>query len=144
MTIAFSRTIDAFLLDHHVMSVATSDADGLWAASVFYVADRAARRLLFFTSASTRHGAALLLHGAAAVTIAGQDRDISRLCGLQASGRTAMLDGEEARKGEAIFKAAFPEASGASAQLWSFSPAMIKLTDNGRGFGHKERWSAGD
>ncbi len=142
MTTAFSKTIDAFLLNHHVMSIATCGVDGPWAASVFYVVDLAARRLLFFTSESTRHGSALLLNGAAAATISSQQRDISRLTGLQASGTALMLEGKEAGNGNAIFGAAFPEVAGMKAPIWAFRPAMIKLTDNGEGFGHKENWNA--
>ncbi|TPW31609.1 hypothetical protein FJU08_07625 [Martelella alba] len=140
MTAAYSETIDAFLLSHHVISLAVS-ADGRpWAASVFYVPDLAARRLLFFTATSTRHGDALMRAGAVAATIAGQERDIARLCGIQIEGHATMLEGAEAQSGHASFIAAFPEISGMKAPLWALSPLMIKLTDNAKGFGHKEIW----
>ncbi|WP_176086490.1 pyridoxamine 5'-phosphate oxidase family protein [Martelella sp. HB161492] len=140
MTAAFSNPIDAFLLGHHVMSLAVS-ADGRpWAASVFYVPDLAARRLLFFTAASTRHGDALIRTGAVAAAIAGQERDIARLCGLQIEGHASMLEGDAAAAAQTAFIAAFPEIAGMTAPLWALSPSMIKLTDNAKGFGHKEVW----
>ncbi|MGV0820176.1 pyridoxamine 5'-phosphate oxidase family protein [Martelella sp. AMO21009] len=143
MKTAFSDTIDVFLLGHHVMSVALCDSNGPWAASVFYVTDLDRRRLMFFTSETTRHGAALLANGKMAATVAGQERDVGKLCGLQIEGDAAMLKKAEAQKGIALFRTAFPEITDNKATLWAFRPNLIKLTDNTKGFGHKEVWQAG-
>ncbi len=142
MPTAFSPTIDAFLLRHHVMSLALAEGEAPWAASVFYVFDVAGRRLIFFTSPATRHGGMLVRNARAAGTIAGQQRDIATLCGLQFEGAAAMLGEPEAREAEALFAAAFPGVSGHNTPLWALSPAMLKLTNNALGFGSKEIWQA--
>ena len=140
MPTAFSPTIDEFLLRHHVMSLAMTEGEAPWAASVFYVFDIAGRRLIFFTSPATRHGSMLVRNARAAGTIAGQQRDIATLCGLQFEGTAAMLDEPHTREAEALFAAAFPGVSAHGTPLWALSPTMLKLTNNALGFGFKEIW----
>ena len=43
----------AYLYDHNVMSLATSNNDGMWAAAVFYASD--GFELYFLSSPKTRH-----------------------------------------------------------------------------------------
>lgn len=141
MAETFTPTIDAFLLDHHLMSLAVTDGSAPWAANVFYVFDAQEPRLLFFTATTTRHGALLESDGRAAATIAGETRAIARLSGLQLEGRASVLGGAEAEAAHAVFLAKFPEIAGLDAPIWALRPDTIKLTDNARGFGHKEVWS---
>lgn len=142
MADTFTPTIDAFLVDHHLMSLAVTDGSVPWAASVFYVFDAPAPRLLFFTATTTRHGALLAGNARAAATVAGEARDIARLSGLQLQGHASVLGGAEAEAARAVFLARFPEIAGLDAPIWALRPDMIKLTDNARGFGHKEVWSS--
>ncbi len=137
---AFSDDIDGFLRGHHVMSLATSDGNVPWAASVFYVFDPDGKRLLYFSSIETRHGREARRNDRVAATIASQERDISKLAGLQIAGRTKVLNAADTEEGRAILLSAFPEIANTEAPIWALLPEAIKMVNNAKGFGNKHLW----
>lgn len=137
------ETIAGYLAAHHVMSLAVAADGDVWAASAFYCWDGPARRLLNYTSPATRHGRLSLRDSRAAATISDQERDVSRLAGLQLEGSTALLDGDGAAAGRRLFADRFPEVGMASAEIWALHPTHVALTDNARGFGDRLEWRPG-
>jgi uncharacterized protein YhbP (UPF0306 family) len=128
------------LAEHHVLSMALNGNGGPWAASVFYLFDKAQLRLIFLTSFETRHGAMLVAAPEMAGTIAAQPLDIGLIYGLQFTGNAQPLTGTAADEAMAAYIAQFPQAHGMSAPVWAITPTHIKLTDNRRGFGRKTTW----
>ncbi|WP_319530243.1 pyridoxamine 5'-phosphate oxidase family protein [uncultured Cohaesibacter sp.] len=140
MQAIFTKDIDAFLRDHHVMSLATVSDGSPWAASVFYAFDEDRGRLIYLSSKETRHGKAALLNAEVAATIARQELEIEKIRGLQISGFTVSLEGEDAVAARTSFSKRFPDIDLQDAAIWSLVPDYIKMVDNSLGFGEKIIW----
>jgi uncharacterized protein YhbP (UPF0306 family) len=131
----------AFIRSHHVLSLAGADGDGMpWAASLFFVFDAPAQRLLVLSSHDTHHGAQLAIDARVAGTVAGQPQAIEEVRGLQFDGLCRQLQGADAVHALSLYHAAFPQARGMSAPVWEVELHTLKFTDNRLGFGHKVLW----
>lgn len=137
---AFTETIDRYVAGHHVVSLAASAENSVWAASVFYAFDVPGQRLLFVTSPTTTHGRLMLINPTVAATISTQGKDITKLRGIQLRGTSALLTGAEADCGRKLLAATSPVPIPVDVALWALAPTYIKMVDNSMGFGHKEEW----
>lgn len=136
-----SRPVAKFIADNHVVSLAVHDADGLWAASCFYVFDEEQMLLVILTDTDTRHGRAMLEHPAVAGTIAGQPVQIRDICGIQFTARAECLPEGAARQAAlARYTRAHPMAKLVPADVWALHFESIKYTDNKYVFAHKIYW----
>ncbi len=132
--------IAEFLLQHHVLSLATQDEDGLWAASCFYAADLAHGRLLLLSSLSTRHGAAMLQAPLVAGTISGQPETLTEIVGVQFTALATPLYDVDAKTALALYCRRHPLARLGRHQFWSLSLQSLKHTSNRWVFGQKTHW----
>ncbi len=139
--------IAEFLDDHHVMSLATTGADGPHAANVFYA--RAGLTLFWVSDAGSRHSIELEANARVAGTIAKDYSDFPEIRGLQMSGRAGRINDESDRtRARQLLETRYPflkqSASGEMrdayerAQVYRFDIDRFVLTDNSRGFGHKD------
>ncbi|POX38482.1 pyridoxamine 5'-phosphate oxidase [Streptomyces sp. Ru73] len=142
------------LADHTTMTLAYTDDEGPQACAVLYaLTEDTEPALVFVTAESTRHGRALSAAGPAAPVAftAQQDgQDWTGLTGVQGRGRCRRLEGAERRRAWRAYADRFPYVA-VSPKLrsamdhtgfWLLSPTWLRLIDNGRGFGHKEEWTA--
>jgi uncharacterized protein YhbP (UPF0306 family) len=141
MTTTLAEKIQSFILDHHVLSLATTDRDGLWAASCFYAFDQDRNALLVLSSAQTRHGQAMLQCARIAGTICGQPTAWRDIQGLQFSAQAQLLDEDEHDRGHALYLRRHPLARFKPSDLWSLRLELLKFTDNSHVFGQKTLWS---
>ncbi|OSI17778.1 hypothetical protein BWD09_04930 [Neisseria dentiae] len=136
-----SRPVAKFIADNHVVSLAVHDADGLWAASCFYVFDEEKMLLVILTDTGTRHGRAMLEHPAVAGTIAGQPEQIRDICGIQFTARAECLpEGAAHQAALARYTRSHPMAKLVPADVWALHFESIKYTDNKYVFAHKIYW----
>ena len=143
--------VAAFLAAHQVMTLATQDAGGPWAAAVFYACD--GLDLLFLSSPSTRHARALAADARAAVTIQRDDAPWSEITGVQAEGRVLPLHGALADDARRLYAGRFPfvgrdapapiAAALQRVHWYRFQPRRLLLIDNRLGFGHREELELG-
>lgn len=137
--------IRALLDEHHVLSLAVCFGDVPWAANAFYAFDDAGKRLLLLGSRDTRHGEMMLANRYAAGTIAGQQRVIAEVRGLQFYGPARILEDDGERQAALdLYYRRFPEARGMVAPAWEIQLLQLKLTDNRLGFGTKILWDRHD
>jgi uncharacterized protein YhbP (UPF0306 family) len=137
-----SGEIADFIAAHHVLGLATVDAEGLWAASCFYAADLAAGDLVILSAATTRHGAAMLADPQVAGTIAGQPEDVAEIEGVQFRARAECLEGPERDAALALYLARHPVARLAGrTEIWRLRLLSIKHTSNRVSFGRKTLWT---
>jgi len=141
------RALD-YLASHHVMTLATSGADGPWAAGVFYVSDGLA--LYFLSSPASRHGVDLAANPRVAVTIHEDYADWPQIKGIQAEGRACALAGDEEKRARALYGDKYPlvgklaQAPAAIVKAiakvcwYRFTPRRMYFIDNSRGFGHRD------
>ncbi|MHC1479044.1 hypothetical protein ACYJW8_02215 [Frateuria aurantia] len=130
-----------YLKSQHVLSLATNDAQGLWAANVFYAVEEARQALLFLSETSTRHGSSLLVDARVAGTISDQQRDIALLQGLQLTGTVRSVRLHRLHRAwRDLYNQRIPEAAGRMTPLWLLQLETLKFTDNTQRFGHKSTW----
>lgn len=136
------------LADHHVMTLATAGADGLWAAAVFYAND--GTDLYFLSSPASRHGIHLAEHGAVAATIQRDYADWPAIKGIQMEGEVALLGGAEETYAREVYARKFPLVGAlarapavivkalAKVRWYRLRPRRLFYIDNGKGFGHRD------
>lgn len=141
--------IDAWLVGHHVMTLATQGPDGPWAAAVFYALD-ADGALLFLSAPRSRHCTDLAADARCAATVQDQPEDWMAIRGLQMSGRVEPVAAAAVAAARERYARRFPfMRAGAGLPLtlaqalnkvswFRFVPERLRLVDNSLGFGHRD------
>ncbi|MGB1328019.1 MAG: hypothetical protein ACPG82_03475 [Porticoccaceae bacterium] len=144
-----------------VLTLATADACGSWSAPVLYAATLIEERpILYFLSAhSSRHIKNLPINRSAAGSIyAGYQSDWQTIKGVQMHGAISELTEDAIQHWQTVYFARFPEVAEmidkpvteqqkkiASAfkrsGKFSFTPSLIKLTDNSAEFADRNQWT---
>lgn len=137
------------LAAHHVLTLASRDALGSWAAPVFFASD--GLDLFFMSSPNARHVRSLAFDPHLAGAIHGPAHDWRSIVGLQISGPTQQLQGAEAAAALAIYARRFPfVADGTDGALakaiekaawYRLRITEAVIVDNRRGLGRHLRWS---
>lgn len=143
----------AHLQRHHVMTLATSGEQGVWAAALFYVND--GLTLYFLSSPTSRH-CTNLNHGArAAVTIQADCTDWREIKGVQAEGRVSEICGDEEIRVRKLYGDKFPVVGKiaqapaaivkalARVRWYRFVPERAWFIDNSAGLGHRDELDCG-
>lgn len=145
--------VSELLRTHHVMTIAIHDADGPWAAAVFYAERFDARQrpqLVFVSSPNSRHVRALAGDPRAAATLHAECREWQRIRGLQLAGTVRTLAGDEASQARLAYAAKFPAIGDpahapeplarafAQARWYVLVPERAWLIDNAVSFGARE------
>ena len=128
-----------FIKRHHVLTLATTNSEGMpYVANCFYAYDAKRNKLIFTSDDTTRHGAEMASNSHVAVSIVLETRIVGKVQGIQICGRAVRGD-SEAKKS---YIKRFPYAAVAPLSLWMVEPEMMKLTDNTLGFGKKLIWQS--
>lgn len=135
--------IKGYLKAHHVLTLATVDEGGPWAASLFYASDEALN-LYVLSDPATRHGRALAGGARVAATVHGETKDWTAIQGIQLWGTAGEMKAAEGAF--ATYTEKFPfVAAGIRAdgphRFYQITPGWIRLIDNSRGLGFKEELS---
>ncbi|MEG0498489.1 MAG: pyridoxamine 5'-phosphate oxidase family protein [Alistipes sp.] len=129
--------ITHFLGRHHVLTLATTNSQGIpYCSNAFYCYDKERNILIFSAGDETLHAQQMALHPHVAASIALETRIVGKVQGLQICGTAARAD-EQARS---RYLKRFPYAALVELTLWSVTPNLLKLTDNTLGFGKKLIW----
>ena len=133
----------------HVLTLACRDAEGCWAAAVFYAA--MGHELVFCSSERSRHVRALACDERPAGEIHAEASDWRTILGLQLAGRVRRLAGDEIECARRVYAARFPFAGrDASPELaralervawFGYRIERAMLIDNARGFGQRAVWT---
>lgn len=146
-----ARILD--LLDRfHVLVLACRDAQGSWAAPVFFA--HSGLDLFFMSSPASRHARSLVFDRRLAGAIHGPANDWHAIVGLQISGNTQRLEADDVLTAQARYAARFPFADASNA---GFDPALAKalqkavwyrlrideavIVDNAQGLGNRVHWT---
>ncbi len=145
--------VRAFIAQHHVMTLASTGANGPWIAPVFYAeqADVQGRpRLAFVSSPASRHAAELTADGRAAASIHVDTTEWEQIRGLQLSGRVHLLEGPERERARQRYAEKFPLIGDPAhapeaivraferVSWFAFVPERAFFTDNAVSFGRRE------
>jgi len=145
------QQILAYLHSHNTMTLATTQGDLPWAATVFFASEDF--RLYFFSAPDSRHCQNLAANPRVAVTIQEDYRDWRKIKGIQLEGRVTLVDGiiEKARamaiyarKYPGIIKLFTDPASGVfhkaflKVKFYCVMPDRVFFIDNAQGFGKRQ------
>lgn len=129
-----------FIRRHHVLSLATSDENGLWASSCFYAFDEDHLQFIIITDLNTLHGKQALKNSSVAGTVSLETKSIGKIQGIQFKGKIILLEGKEKSNLKKLYLKRFPYAILTNTALWSIKLDHVKMTDNRLGFGKKLFW----
>lgn len=150
---ALRRRVLRYLRAHHVMTLATRDDEGPWAAAVFYVNDGFA--LHFLSSPGSRHCCQLRSNPAAAATIQEDYADWPEIRGVQLEGTVRELSGVQAERASRLYGEKYPlirRLGGVPAAIaqalrkvrwYELTPKRLYFVDNSAGFGHRDEVDLG-
>ena len=139
------------------LTLATSDGDSPWAATVFFAAD-SKFNFYFVSDHRTRHGRDMAATGKVAATINPDCDNWNDVAGLQLRGSVSIVDGLERAKALALYFKKFPQIDALfaspkgeheetiatrlkAANFYKISPEMIRVIDNEQGFGHRSEFA---
>lgn len=148
------EAVRRLLETENTATLATSGAEGPWAAAVFFASD-GQLNLYFVSDQHTRHGRDLAACPKAAIAVYPACRVWTEVRGLQLTGRVEMLEGARRSRALELYLAKFEEVRALferprdadeeaiasrlqAATLYRLRPDWIRLIDNDRGFGYKE------
>ena len=143
-----------------VLTLATADACGSWSAPVLYAANIVNEKpVLYFLSAhSSRHIKSLPVNCSAAASVyADYQGDWQAIKGLQMHGVVAEITQDAVEHWQSVYFARFPEVAEMIANplsdqqkkiasafersgKFSFTPSLIRLTDNSAKFASHNEW----
>ena len=131
------KKIEKFIASHHVLTLATSSADGKpYCCNIFYAYDKTEGTFIFTSDDHTHHAQMMTDNPQVAASIVLETRIVGKVQGLQITGHI-----EKAKDGDKIlYIKKFPYAAVADLQLWRLEADFMKLTDNTLGFGKKLIW----
>lgn len=143
----------AHLQRHHVMTLATTGAHGVWAAALFYVND--GMTLYFLSSPASRHCTNLTQSERVAVTIQSDCTDWREIKGVQAEGCVREISGDDEIRARKLYGDKFPVVGKiaqapsaivkalAKVRWYRFVPERAWFIDNSAGFGHRDELDCG-
>jgi len=129
--------INAFIKEHHVMSLATTYEGDLSVCSLFYAYSPDTQSFVVASSDITTHIQHIQKNNQIAGNILLETKTVGKIQGLQFRGEFIAL--EDSRLKELYFKE-FPYAVALLPKLWEIKVNFFKLTDNRLGFGKKIIW----
>lgn len=127
-----------FVRRHHLLTLATTDAEAPYCAHAFYGYDAERNLLIFASDDTTHHVQQMERRPKVSAAIASPTRIVGKLQGLQLCGTATRAD-DKARK---TYIRRFPFAALMELRLWVIKPNYMKYTDNTLGFGTKLIWNA--
>jgi uncharacterized protein len=149
------RQVLDYMESHNTMTLATSQGDSPWAATVFYASD--GFKLYFFSAPDSRHCQNLAANPRVAVTIQEDYRDWREIKGIQLEGRVLAVDSliekgkamtVYARKYSDVIKIFTDPQSGAlykaflKVKFYRVAPERVFYIDNEQGFGKRQELDA--
>ncbi len=131
------EAFEAFIKEHHILTLATSVHNHPQCATLFYVFDAKSVCFIVASSKETEHIQNALENPDVAGAIALETQSVGTIQGLQFKG---ILEYSVSKEDASRYFKAFPYARAMKPTFWCLHVKQMKLTDNRLGFGKKIRW----
>lgn len=128
------KKIEAFLCEHHVMSLASQGFDDISVCSLFYAFDLKTLSFIVASSDDTQHIKNINQNENIAGNILLETKTVGKIQGVQFRGKFTPLADATLKK---LYFKAFPYALAVNPKLWQIKVSYFKMTDNKLGFGKK-------
>jgi len=135
-----SEKVYHFINEHHVLSLATVNAQGECSScSLFYAFDEEALTFIFASDKKTEHIQNILSHNSVSAAIHFETKEVGTIRGLQV--KAEVYEGSATDK--SVYLECFPYARVMpKLRVWKMKILSLKYTDNRLGFGKKEIWQS--
>ncbi|HEY1374664.1 MAG TPA: pyridoxamine 5'-phosphate oxidase family protein [Candidatus Binatia bacterium] len=155
MAVELKRQVLDYMESHNTMTLATSQNESPWAATVFYASD--GLKLYFFSAPDSRHCQNLAANPRVAVTIQEDYHDWRKIKGIQLEGHVAAVDSLiEKGKAMTVYARKYPDVmkiftdpgSGSlykaflKVKFYRVAPEKLFYIDNEQGFGKRQELAA--
>ena len=134
------KRIISFIKNHHILTLATINEKGPYCCTCFYVYLEEQNFFIFTSEENTKHVKDIREKNLTAGAIALETSMVGKIKGIQFTGITEVLTGNQLVLAKKIYLKKFPIARLSNLQLWKMEPDFIKMTDNQFGFGKKLIW----
>ena len=134
------KSIAEFIRVNQVLTLACSLNDEPYCFNAFYAFVEHEGLIVFKSNLDTRHAEILQLNSKVSGTVIPEKIELMSLKGLQFTGEILPLINNFSTAAASAYYFRFPFAMAIPGQLWVVRLDWAKLTDNGKGFGHKEKW----
>lgn len=134
------KRIVEFILEHHVLTLATVDDNNPWCANCFYTYLEEENCLVFTSDDETKHVQDVLTNKNVAGSIVLETSVVGKIQGIQFRGTMERPVEEMKKKVKKAYLKKFPFAALMNTSLWVLNLNYIKMTDNRLGFGKKLIW----
>ena len=134
------KRIVEFINKHHVLTLATYTAEGVWCSNCFYVYLPDENIFVFTSDDDTKHARQAHENSAVSASIVLETNVIGKIQGVQLTGTMTRPEGEEEKLANRAYMKRFPFALLMNTSLWVLRPDYIKMTHNLLGFGKKLIW----
>jgi len=132
--------IQSFIMEHHVLTLATVHNNIPWCAHCFYVYDEEHNCLYVASDEHTRHVKEVIENSTVAGAIVLETKTVGKIRGLQFSGIMIKPEGAEMQRARKKYVFRFPYALITNTVIWQIQLKYVKFTDNRLGFGTKLIW----
>ena len=140
VTDSIDKDLLKFILNRHVLTLATSLNNQPYCSSCFYTYYKKDSVFIFTSENETRHIHEGTKNEKVAGTIYLDTRIIGKIRGVQFTGTLHRAENEFLQKYKSLYLKRFPYAAAGLADIWYIKPDYIKFTDNRLGFGTKMVW----
>lgn len=134
------KRITRFIRKHHIFTLATSADNKPYVCTCFYVYLEDRNWFVFTSDHETRHIRELIAQPQVAGAIALETLAVGKIQGIQLTGTSRELEGEEYEVALKAYLTKFPIALLKKLNLWVLEPDFLKMTHNQLGFGTKLIW----
>lgn len=134
------KRIVEFILEHHVLTLATSVENSPWCANCFYTYLEEENCFVFTSDEDTKHVQDVLTNLNVAGSVVLETSTVGKIQGIQFAGKMERPGKMLASKAKKAYLKKFPYAVLMKTTLWVVCPKIIKMTDNRLGFGKKLIW----
>lgn len=138
------KRITRFIRKHHIFTLATSANNKPYVCTCFYVYLEDRNWFVFTSDHETRHIRELTAQPSVAGAIALETLAVGKIQGIQLTGISRELEGEEYEVALKAYLTRFPIALLKKLNLWVLEPDLLKMTHNQLGFGTKLIWKKED
>lgn len=145
-----------YLQQYSTLTLATSQGDEPWAATVFFVSD-ADLNFYFVSDHRTHHGRDMAANAKVAATVNPDCDNWHDVHGVQVGGTASVVEGMQRAKALMLYLKKFPQIDQLyakpageheetiakrlkAANFYCIKPDFIRFIDNDKGFGHREEF----
>lgn len=150
------KQVQDYLKQYSTLTLASSQDDQPWAATVFFVSD-ADLNIYFVSDYRTHHGRDMAANDRVAATINPDCDNWHDVHGVQLTGSVSVTEGMQRAKALMLYLKKFPQIDQLyakpkgeheetiakrlkAANFYCIKPGWIRMIDNAKGFGHRDEF----